>query len=144
MFFLIILLLLLSLILEGSVTVLPLVMMSLLLFVIFGYEKQALFAAFIAGLFLDTFLLRTSGLSGVFFVMFVFIMTLYQRKFEIDTYQFVLFASLLGSITYLYLFQIHNALLFSIISAVVAMLLYGILKRISPMLRKHKSLHYTL
>ncbi len=144
MFFFIIFLLLLGIVLEGSVTVLPLGMLSLLFLVIFGYGKQALFAAFIAGILLDVFLLRMSGLSGTFFIMFVFVMILYQRKFEINSYQFVLFSSFFGSLIYLYLFDTRYSFLFAMISSLVSIILYSILRRLYPLLQKHKSLHYTL
>lgn len=144
MFYLLLSILFISVIVEGSLSVLPLVMISLLLWVVLGYSKQALVGAFLAGLLLDVFLLRTSGLSGVFFIMFVFIITLYQRKLEIRTFQFVLFSSFFGSLTYLYLFRVQHVFILAVISAIVSILLFSILRKVNALLKKQKSLQYAL
>lgn len=127
--FLSIILLSTALLLETTLTTIPLVLVSLICLTII-YKEDVLFVlAFIFGVFLDLILFRTIGLSSLFFVVFLFLILIYQRKFEIKTAGFVLIASFLGSLTYLLLFSYHNLIILQAIAGATTGLLMFILLR---------------
>src|SRR5258708_2181014 len=97
-------LLFLSVFLEGTVTNLPLVVVCLLCLNILQRDPLIFIYTFLAGIFLDAFALRVLGMTSIYLLIVVFLIFLYQRKYEINTYPFVLIASFLGSLVYLLLF----------------------------------------
>ena len=118
-------LLLVSIILEGTVTALPLVILCLICMTICLRNSIVFFPAFIAGIFLDAFALRPIGGTSVFFLVTVFLILLYQRKYEINSYPFILLASFLSSFLYLFIFDYHGAIVLSCVSSVIAVLLFA-------------------
>lgn len=109
--------------LEG-ITTLPLVLIVLLcLYIVF--KRPMLFAlAFFTGLFLDLFLLRTLGQTSLFFLIFLILVLLYERKFEIRTVPFVFVASFLGSLFYLLTYGSDYVFAQALVSSVIAVLLF--------------------
>src|SRR5258706_10781636 len=93
-------LLAITIFLEGTVTTLPLVLIYLLCLTIWKRDAVVFPIAFVGGLLLDILVVRAIGVSSLFFVIFVFLALLYQRKYEINSYPFVAFASFLGSIVF--------------------------------------------
>lgn len=129
--FLSIILLTLALLLETTLTTIPLVLISLLCLTVIYKEDILFLFGFIFGFFLDLILFNTVGLSSLFFVVFLFLVLLYQRKFEIKTVSFVLISSFLGSLGYLLIFSYHNLIIFqAIASAIVGLIIFVFLKRI--------------
>lgn len=104
-------------ILEGTVTTLPLTLIFLLCLTVMKRQEWIFFLAFVAGLVLDSFALRTLGVSSLFFVSFVFLIQLYQRKYETATMQFVVLASFFGSLWYLISTGSHAVLLQALLSS---------------------------
>jgi hypothetical protein len=125
MLFLLFLLLIISTFLEGTVTTLPLVFVCFVVLTILMKNPVIFFLAFFAGILLDTFALRTIGGTSIFLLVITLLILLYQRKYEINTYPFVLIASFVGSVGYLLLFGYGNVFLLAIISAVFAGVLYS-------------------
>lgn len=105
-------------------TTLPLTLVVLVLILVLSKGFLAYLVAFIAGLVVDLLMLRHLGTTSLFFIIFLFILSLYQRKFEIKTVPFVFLSSFLGSIFYLRLFGYDNILLQSLISAFLAVLFF--------------------
>lgn len=99
-----ILLLILS-ILEGSFISFPLVFIFLIFFSLRNRSSWVFVFAFTGGLLLDIFYLRQTGLTSIFFLVFLFAILLYERKFEIGNYFFVFTAILIGSFLYFSIFQ---------------------------------------
>jgi hypothetical protein len=128
MIFLWLLLLLISVLLEGTVTALPLVLLCLICMTISLRSSIIFFPAFIAGIFLDAFALRSIGGASIFLLITIFLILLYQRKYEINSYTFVLIASFLSSLVYLFLFNFNGVILLSCVSAVIAVLLLMLLR----------------
>lgn len=116
--------LLLAIILEGSLTFLPLVFLVLLVLAVKERESWIFSAAFFAGIILDVFYLKTVGTTSIFFLSFLFLVLLYQRKFEIATYTFIAVSSFLGSALYLFLFGYGNVILASVLSSLIALVLF--------------------
>jgi cell shape-determining protein MreD len=125
-----ILLILLSLavLLEGSITTLPLTLVCLLCLTIIKRDDKVFIAAFIAGLFLDIFALRQVGGTSIFFLLFVFLLLLYQRKYEIYSTPFVLVATFMGSALFLFTFGYGNVLGQAVLSTLIAGVLFSFIR----------------
>ena len=115
-----------SIFLEGTVTSLPLVFVCLVILTIATRNLFLFFLAFVSGIFLDAFALRPIGQSSIYLLLCVFLMLLYQRKYEINSYPFVLLASFVGSLLYLLIFGYVNFIGLACLSTVIAVLLFMI------------------
>lgn len=113
-----------ALLLEGTVTNLPLVFIALVIVTIAMRNLFLFLLAFISGIFLDAFALRPLGETSIFLLLCVFLMLLYQRKYEINSYPFVFLASFVGSLIYLLLFGYSNAFGLAGASIIVSLLLF--------------------
>src|SRR6478609_4000726 len=103
MFFILLILLLISVFLQGTVTTIPLGLVIILIMAILAKEKVFIFA-FISGILIDILTLQTLGASSLFFLIFSWLLILYQRKYEINSYPFVILSSFAGTYLYLLLF----------------------------------------
>lgn len=121
----------LALILEASITTIPFVFLVLLAFVAFAKGKWLFVLGFIFGILLDLVGFRTLGTSSMFFIVVLFLVLLYQSKFEIATNVFILAASFLGVLGYLSLLGYHDNLIFqAILSSISALLLFKLIQRL--------------
>jgi cell shape-determining protein MreD len=121
-------LLIISIFLEGTVTTLPLVLVCLLCMTILKRDWVVFPAAFFAGLILDVLVVHRLGGASIFFLLYVFLILLYQRKYEINSYPFVFTASFFGSFLFLLIFNYSNVFLQSVISSLIAVVLFALLK----------------
>lgn len=119
------LILLLAFILEGTITTLPLVLASFLILMIFLRARFLFWLALFVGILLDVFLLRPLGMTPLILTVFLFIVLLYESKFEASTGYFVLIASFLGSLIYLLAFDIQTAFIQSVF---MSLLTLGVVK----------------
>jgi cell shape-determining protein MreD len=123
--FLAIILLLLALVLEISITTIPFVFLVLLCLTVVLRENWLFLLAFIFGLLFDLLSFKTLGVSGVFLTAFMFLVLLYQSKFEITTGYFVLIASFVGSLLFLLLQGYTQVILIqALVSSIIALLLF--------------------
>lgn len=129
-----IILLFIAILLEGTVTTLPLVLVTLILYSVSSKKVDIFFFAFIAGLLLDVFLVRGTGLTSIFYLCVLLLISLYERKYEIKSPLFVFLVTGLATALYLFIFSRHNIFLQSSIS----MLLAGGIFRLSKILIKNK------
>lgn len=120
LFFLLIMLL-------SSLTTIPFSIAILVVCAVIFKKSWVFFAAFLLGLFLDLSMLRPLGQTGLMFALFIFIVSLYERKFETQTLTFVFFTIFLGSTIYLMVFGYNNVLLQTFINAVIGVLLFKFL-----------------
>lgn len=120
----------LAILLEGTVTSIPIVLDVLLVFYILKRTSRIFIPAFISGIILDVFGVRTLGITSIFFIVFLFIVLQYARKFEISTYPFVFFASFAGGLTYLTIFRYHHILEQAIVSSLISVLLFKGLRKL--------------
>lgn len=118
----------LALFLEGTMTTLPLVFLCLVILTIFMRNLFLFVLAFLAGIFLDAFALRPVGETSIFLLLFVFLLLLYQRKYEINSYPFVFIASFVGALIYLLIFGYQHAYWLASLSAVFAVFVFGIFR----------------
>lgn len=84
--------------------------------------------AFIAGIFLDIFALRSLGGTSIFLLIFVLLILLYQRKYEIYSYYFVIVASFIGAALFLAIFGYADIFVHAVISACIAVALFAGIK----------------
>lgn len=99
MWFIIILIFILTL-LQGSVTTLPLVILFFLIAAVVTKKNWIFPSAFLVGIALDVFLLNPVGKTSLFLIVFLFVVLLYDKKFDIQTFPFVFLASFIGSLIY--------------------------------------------
>lgn len=116
----------LSIILSSFATI-PFSLAVLVVSAVIFRKSWVFFAAFLLGLIIDLFQLRFLGQTALFFVIFVFLVFLYERKFETQTLAFVFFATFSGSLIYLLIFGYNNVLIQSIINAIIGVLFFKLL-----------------
>src|SRR3990167_378794 len=120
MWFFVILILILAL-LQTSVTTLPLVFLLFLNAAVVAKKTWIFPIAFLTGLALDALLLNPLGKTSLFLAIFLFIILLYDKKFDIQTFPFVFLASFIGSLIYfIAILHIPNIFTQAIISAVIS------------------------
>jgi cell shape-determining protein MreD len=125
-----VLLLLLALVLESSLTNLPIVLLVLLCITVFSKDYFVFLIAFIFGLLIDLLSFRNLGLSSIFYIVFIYLVFLYQSKFEITTKNFILVASYFGSFLYLLLCGfISNLILEPLVSTILGLILFIIFNK---------------
>ncbi len=90
----------LAVLLESTVVQVPLTLIVLLLFFVIRKDAIIFPLSFGLGLLLDMFLFKPVGVSSIFFISFLFFVSLYDRKYEIRTLPFILLSSLLGSLLF--------------------------------------------
>lgn len=117
----------LFIILLSSLTAVPLSIAMLVVCAVVFKKSWVFFAGFLLGLFLDISLLRSFGQTALIFTVFIFIIGLYEKKFEEQTLTFVFISTLLGSISYLIVFGYNNVLLQSFVNTTIAVILFKFL-----------------
>lgn len=122
--------LLVSLILEASVTTLPLILLVLICLTVIYKDYSVFFRSLIFGIFLDIFTLKTIGQSSIFFITVMFLILMYQKKFEITTNYFVIFASFFACLSFLFVFGNGNIIAGSIVSVLIGLLMFIFLQKI--------------
>ncbi len=119
------LLFLVAVLLEGSVTTMPLVLIFLLSFAIIKQNEAVFILALLSGVLLDLMTLRPVGETSLFYVFFLFGILLYDRKYEIHSLPFVIAASFLGSALYLMVFARQSIFPASLVAACLAVFLFA-------------------
>lgn len=79
------------LLLQVSVTTIPLVLLFLIVWYCVSQSERVFLAAAISGIFLDVSLVYPVGLTSLFFLFVLFLVFLYQRKFELLSAHFIFF-----------------------------------------------------
>lgn len=125
--FLIFILFFLLIIAFSGITTIPLAIVLLVVVTVLFKKSWVFFVAFFLGLFLDLILIRPLGYTGLVFTIFVFLIWLYERKFETQTLTFVFFATFIGSIFYLWLFGYRMVFLQAFITALSAIVLFVVI-----------------
>lgn len=115
-----IILFLLAFVLEASLTTVPLVLLSLLCLAVAKKRAWVFSLAFFSGIVLDVLLVRTVGFTSFFFLLFLFIILLYDRKYEVRTLRFVMITSFVGTFLYGIAFSLPFLLLQGVLSSMVA------------------------
>lgn len=129
--FLLFILILILAIFEGSVTTIPLTLVFLsALYVWYDIDIVLLFA-FLSGIIIDMITLKFIGMTSIFFVTFVFILSLYGKKFETKTIQFAISSAFFGSLFYLIIFKYSYPVQQAMVSSIIAIVLFIVFSRIN-------------
>lgn len=122
------LLLVLSAFLESTTHAIPLTLIFLL--ILFVHKKSAdIFVwALVLGLILDILSVQIVGGTSLFYLLFLFFMYLYDRKYEIKTLPFVAIAAFFGSLIYLFIFNNQAIVIRAVESMIVAVMGFMILQ----------------
>lgn len=102
----------------------------LLIFLAFGRKAWIFFPAFFGGIVLDLMLFRFLGATSLFLTTFLFLIFLYEKKFEIYTLPFVSIVSFAGSALYLMIFGYNYVLQQALVSSLIAILLFAFCKNL--------------
>lgn len=127
--------LIISMLLESTIVSLPLVFLIILFAAVVLKNNDVFILAFFSGLFLDFLTLGTIGLSGLYFITVVMLIFLYQKKFEIESLNFVTITALMGSLGYLILthsVSIFSEVLFSTFLVFLAFIFYKKTNKVAP------------
>ena len=122
-------LLLIALFLESSVVSLPLVLLVLISFTVIYRNYPVFILAFIFGIILDVLTFKTVGMSSLFFTIVIFLILIYEKKFEIKTNYFIILASFLASFFFLLIFKNSNLILQSFFSILIGLLIFQVLNK---------------
>lgn len=120
----IVLLLLVVTFLEGSLTSIPLVLMCLLTIAASTKSQRVYLYALLAGSILDILTGRILGVTSLVFTLFLGMVFLYQRKYEINSHMFIFIASLLMSIVFGLLFHTSHLFMHVVSSVLFAQILF--------------------
>lgn len=113
----------------SGITTIPLSLPLLIVCVVIFRRPWVFFIALALGLFLDLSLLRPLGQTGLFFVLAIFIVFLYERKFETQTGMFVFASSFLSSFVYLKVFGYNHVLEQTMVNSIIAISIFRFLIR---------------
>lgn len=114
----VILFLAVSILLESSLMTIPITLLIILFASIYFRKISMFFLAFFAGLFLDILAFKNIGWSSFYFMILVFVIFLYQKKFEVENSHFVLALSFISSFGYLFLMGSNHVILGSLLSCI--------------------------
>jgi cell shape-determining protein MreD len=130
MFLVLLLALCIAILLEGTLTTMPLVFILLLCYDVLNRSGKVFYSAFAAGILLDIVTVRPIGASAIYFILFFALLLLYQSKYEIRSYFFVAVSSLVGSYMYLSLLAQHRSLAQALLSSCLAVGIYAVGRRL--------------
>jgi len=114
----------LLLILQGSLFSFPLVFVFLQNIAIKRKTEWIFPFAFILGVILDSFYLKTLGTTSLFLILFLFAVFTYERKFEIDNLTFIFISSFLGGMVLFMLLNEPGVLFKSLLTSIFAVFLF--------------------
>lgn len=126
-----------AILLESTITTLPLVLLIILFLAIMNRKNEVFVVAFFAGLLLDVLSLGRVGFSSLYFTIFVFLIFLYQRRFEIETLNFVVIFSFLGSFFYLLLEGVRFAFFQSVFATGLIIISYLVFRKFNKKAAKY-------
>jgi len=120
-----------SLWLESTTTSLPLFLLAVLVMLVLypvKHNNLVFVLAFLGGLVLDASAVRYLGGASLFLTCWLFLILLYERKYEIDTIPFVLVSSFFGTFLYLWFFGYGDIFIQSIVGSFFSGVLFIIFR----------------
>ena len=116
------------LILETSAFSMPFLIIGLIAVTVVFKNYISFLFALVFGIMLDVLTFKTIGISSFLFIILVFIIFSYQKKFEITTNYFVIFASFLAGLIFSFIFGLNHIIFQSIVSVVLGVTAFQFLK----------------
>lgn len=127
--FFLLLLLFIAIILEATITTVPLVFIILFCFAVVFHLSAIFLWSFLCGIVLDVVTFSPVGTRSLFFLLLLCLTFLYQRKFEIQSFPFVLIFSFLGSLLYGWILRFDYFFAQAIVAALIAVGLFFIMQK---------------
>lgn len=121
--------LLISILFESVFTTIPLTLLIILFITIVLRESDVFIFAFLSGLLLDIFSYRALGISSAIFVTLITLIFLYQRKFEIESFNFLVLISFSGILVYLFVTGASNLIFQTLFSTLLISFSYLVFKK---------------
>lgn len=119
-----------AIIFESTITTVPLILAVLTVYMILNKQTRFFYAGFAGGIILDSLSVRVLGSSSAFFVIWLYLILLYDRKYEIKSSVFVFLSIFFGSVIFLYVFKYNYVLLNALTASGFGLVLYLILKKV--------------
>jgi hypothetical protein len=126
---LIIVLLTLFAVFVNGISTIPFSVGLLVISTVIFKKSWVFFLAFGLGLFLDLTAIRLLGYSSLILTILVFILFLYERKFETGTTVFVFISTFLGSLIYLMIFGYQEIFLQALVNSMLTILFFKLSAR---------------
>lgn len=130
-------LLILAILLQGTVTTVPLAVIVFLCIGILRRDRRVFMIGFFAGIFVDILSLHPLGTTSLFLIISSFLMFLYQRKYEINSLPFLLFSSFFGAFIYLSILNAEYVIFNTILSTILGGTLFSVLRIFLPHQESH-------
>lgn len=127
----------LAILLESTITTLPLVLLLILFLAVTRKSNDVFVVAFVAGLILDILSFGWIGFSSMYFVLLTFLIFMYQRKFEIETVNFLVLFSFFGSLIYLLIEGVRFAFIQSIVMMLIIATSYYFFRKFNKKIPKY-------
>lgn len=118
----------LAVIFLSGITTIPLFIPLLFVATVLFKKSWVFFWALGLGIFADLILIRPLGYTGLVLTVFIFLIRLYERKFETQTAAFVFISTFLGSLAYLMIFGYSNVLIQSLACAIISVLTFRLIQ----------------
>lgn len=112
-----------SLIAQGSLFSFPLVFVFLQNLAVKQKSEWIFAVAFVLGIILDLLYLNPIGGTSLFFLLFLFAVFTYEKKFEIDNLTFIFISSFLGAMLLLSIMGETAVLLKAFLTSIFAILI---------------------
>lgn len=114
---------------QITITTLPLVLNSLIVFFIIKKQYWIFTLAILLGIFLDALLVRPLGESSLLFIFVLLLISFYERKFEIATLPFVVFSTFGASLLYLGIFGAKDIMIQVVVSICFSMFFFFLVRQ---------------
>ena len=119
-------LVIIALVLESTLTTMPLVFIVLFSATILFESTTLLLLGFVCGLLLDTLTFHPIGESSLFFLLILTMAFLYERKFETRSLPFIGIILLVGSFLYIWIFGSMYMFPEAIVAAIIGVGLFSL------------------
>ncbi len=127
-----------SVFLQSTLSTIPIIIPILVYYFIFSKKMNAFGMALVSGIFIDIFLLNPIGATSLFLTIILFIISLYSKKFEIQTPIFLVLITFISTLIYSFLFSPDSSFQKAIFNIALALLILNIIK-----FWKKKNIHFT-
>ncbi len=114
---------------EGTFTTTPVVLSLLIPYAVLTQKEHIFLYMFLGGILLDLFSGQTIGFTSLYFLCSIFALLLYQRKYEIASYPFIAFSTMIVSLLYLFLFIHAHIIPQTILAVLLAEVFFIFFKR---------------
>lgn len=112
---------------QSSFTTLPFLVATFTLLAVFFRKNWVVFVAFLCGILFDIMSFKTIGTTSIFLVAMIFLIYVYQNKFEIGNYHFVFASVFISSFLFLFFMNFNNIFFQSIFMALISAIVFYLL-----------------